>query len=363
MLATVGGKTLPITMVMFKQFGDPFHHEPRTCSTTLTQLSVARSKVNPIDIKAFFREAQHFRLNGVHEPFWGDYPLVCPSSFLTPEFLHLLHRESWDHNVKWCINVIGTAEIHFRFSILQPIVGFQHYKSGITRLKWVTGHIHCDVQHYIVGMISGPSPTRFMTAIRALMDFRYRVQSRQIDDGDIAVISDALSKFHANKDVILQLGARCGEGQKNPIDHWQIPKLEIMQSIIPSIRWSGVPIQWTVDVTEHTHITEIKVPAESSNNNNYEPQICRYLDRAEKCRSFEFVTSFLGQHAPESPPSEINSEAFSNMDPDSDLDSPVENEFEPQALGTDVTPVAPGYAHLSPIISPSPLSFVWRRHV
>ena len=48
--------------------------------------------------------------------------------------------------------------------------------------------------------------------------------------------------------------------------------------------------------------------------------------------------------APESPPSEINSEVFFNMDPDSDLDSPVENEFEPQALGTDITPVAPGYA-------------------
>ena len=117
-----------------------------------------------------------------------------------------------------------------------------------------------------------------------------------------------------------------------------------MQSIIFSIRQSGVPIQWMADVMEHAHITEIKVPAESSNN-NYEPQICRYLDHAEKCRSFEFVTCFLGQHTPESPPSEINSEVFSNTDPDSHLDSPVENEVEPQAFGTDITPVAPGYAH------------------
>ena len=344
MLATVGGKTSPLTMAMFKQFGDPYRHEPRTRSTTLAQLSVAISKANPTDIEAFFREAQRFRLNGVHEPFWRDYPLTCPSLFLTPEFLHLLHRESWDHDVKWCINVVSPAEIDFRFSILQPIVGFQHYKGSITRLKQVTGRVHCDVQRYIVGLISGPSPARFVTAICALMDFHYRVQSRRIDDGDIAVISDALSKFHANKDVILHLGARRGEGQKNPIDHWQIPKLEIMQSIIPSIRQSGVPIQWMADVMEHAHITEIKGPAESSNNNNYEPQICRYLDRAEKCRSFEFVTSLLGQHAPGGPPSDIDSEAFSDTGPDSDPDSTVENEPEPQTLGTDVTPVAPGYA-------------------
>ena len=98
-------------------------------------------------------------------------------------------------------------------------------------------------------------------------------------------------------------------------------------------------------MTEHAHITEIKVPAESSNNNNYEPQICRYLDRAEKCRSFEFVTSLLGQHAPGGPPSDIDSEVFSDTGPDSDPDSTVENEPEPQTLGMDVTPVAPGYAH------------------
>ncbi|KAG1854224.1 hypothetical protein F4604DRAFT_1548845, partial [Suillus subluteus] len=32
MLSTIGGKTSPLTMAMFKQFGDPFHHEPRTKS-------------------------------------------------------------------------------------------------------------------------------------------------------------------------------------------------------------------------------------------------------------------------------------------------------------------------------------------
>lgn len=207
MLATVGGKTLPLTMVMFKQFGNPFHHEPHTYLTTLAQLLAAKSKVNSTDIEAFFHEVQHFRLNGVYEPFWRNYLLACPSWFLTAEFLHHLHRMFWDHNIKWCINVIGTAEIDFCFSILQPIVGFQHYKGSITKLKQVTGRFHRDLQCYIVGIIGGLSPAGFVTAICALMDFRYQVQAHQIDEDDIAVINNALSEFHKNKDIILQLRA------------------------------------------------------------------------------------------------------------------------------------------------------------
>ena len=62
MLATVGGKTSPVTMAMYKQFSDPFQHEPHTVSTTLTQLSIVKSKADPQDIQAFFQEAQNLRV-------------------------------------------------------------------------------------------------------------------------------------------------------------------------------------------------------------------------------------------------------------------------------------------------------------
>jgi hypothetical protein len=78
MLACVGGKTSPITMAMFKQFGDPFRYEPRTAATTLAQLSVVKSKVAPADLQAFFREAQRFRLNGVSDPFWRNFMCEDP---------------------------------------------------------------------------------------------------------------------------------------------------------------------------------------------------------------------------------------------------------------------------------------------
>ncbi|KAF8868048.1 hypothetical protein BD779DRAFT_1684809 [Infundibulicybe gibba] len=61
----------------------------------------------------------------------------------------------------------------------------------------------------------------------------------------------------------------------------------------PNTRLNGAPIHWSADTTEHAHITEIKDPARASNNQQYEEQICRHLDRTEKCRLFSMATSMI----------------------------------------------------------------------
>ncbi|KAG1865025.1 hypothetical protein DFJ58DRAFT_714811 [Suillus subalutaceus] len=253
---------------------DPIGH-----TTTLSQLATARSKVDPDDIEAFFREAQKFRLNGVNTPFWLDWPLSDPSHFLTPEFLHLIHREFYDHD---------RSEIDFRFSVLQVITGFRHFHGGISKLKQVTGRAQRDIQRSIVAVSADAVPSTVMAAVRALMDFWYLVQSPVIDDIQLTHISTALEEFHANKDAIIDGGFRRGQ-RGGVIENWYIPKLELMQSIVPSIRNTGVSLQWTADTTEHAHITEIKDPARSSNNNNYDPQICHHLDCTDKCRRFDLA--------------------------------------------------------------------------
>ncbi|KAF8971462.1 hypothetical protein BDZ97DRAFT_1913940 [Flammula alnicola] len=262
LIAAVAGKTSSVTMASYKQFGDSFRHEPRRASTTIAQLQSLEEKLDPWNLQAYFNTAKEsFRLNGVHRPFWRDWPLSDPSDFLTPEPLHHWHKQFWDHDAKWCIKAIGKAEIGFRFSVLHPHTGFRHFKEGISALK-----------------------QEFLIAVRALMDFRYLAQAPEIDNALCAEIESALQEFHAHKDAILAAKARCGE-KDIPIDNWHIPKLEFLQSVVPSIRTSGVPIQWSADRTEHANITEIKDPARSGNNQTYEPQICRYLDRADKCRS------------------------------------------------------------------------------
>ena len=42
-------------------------------------------------------------------------------------------------------------------------------------------------------------------------------------------------------------------------------------------------MQWFADITEHTHVQEIKVLTCAKNNQNYYSQIVQYLDCSEKC--------------------------------------------------------------------------------
>src|SRR3984885_11594495 len=103
-------------------------------------------------------------------------------------------------------------------------------------------------------------------------------------------IDTTLMEFHQNKDTIILASARRGKANRI-IGNWEIPKLEFLQSIVSNICSNGVAIQWSADITERANITEIKNPSASSNNHNYEFQICRYLDHADKCWQFNLATA------------------------------------------------------------------------
>ena len=139
LLASVAGKTSSITMASYKEFGDPFCHELRTASTMLGKLETLAAKIDPWSLKEYLMEAGRLHLNGVHELFWHDWALSDPSQFLTPEPLHHWHKQFWDHDAKWCIRVVGAAEIDFRFAILHPHTSFRHFSGGISSLRQVTG--------------------------------------------------------------------------------------------------------------------------------------------------------------------------------------------------------------------------------
>lgn len=291
MLSGVAGKTSHLTMANYKQFGDPYQHEPRTASTTLAQLHAIEEDVDPWDFQKYLPLAlKNYRLNGVHRPFWRDWPLSDPSKFFMPEPLHHWHKMFWDHDAKWAIKAVGHDEIDFRFSILHPHTGYRQFSEGISKLKQVTGREHRDIQRYIIAVIADAVPPDFLIALRALADFRYLAQAPEISDTSCTEIKNAIDEFHDHKDIIISIGARTGK-RKRAIKDWQIPKLELLQSVVSSTQDGGVPIQWSADATERCHITEIKDPSRSTNNQNYESQICRYLDRNEKCRRFDLATA------------------------------------------------------------------------
>ena len=289
-LAGVAGKTSHLTTASYKEFGDAFRHPPRTASMTLDHLTTIEKFADPWDLDTYIKLAMVYRLNGIHRPFWRDWPLSDPSEFLTPEPLHHWHKMFWDHDAKWCIRAVGPAEIDFRFSILHPHTGFRHFTEGISKLKQVTGREHRDIQRYLVAVIADHVPKDFLIAIRALADFRYLSQAPEISDEVCTQIDHVLLEFHDHKNAIITSRARTGKGGR-VIDNWYIPKLEFLQSVTSSISNSGASIQWSADQTERCHITEVKVPSRSTNNQGYESQICRYLDRDEKCRQFDLATA------------------------------------------------------------------------
>ena len=192
-----------------------------------------KSTIDHWDLDSYLPVAKQFQLNGVHCLFWRDWSLAELSLFLTPELLHHWHKMFWDHDVKWCIQAVGATEIDFWFSVLQPHVSFHHFTEGISSLKQVTRHEHCDVQHYIVGVVAGAIPRDFLITIWVAIDFWYLCQEK-INDECCNRIQDALDKFHAHKSAIVNADVPVGKGNR-PICNLYILKLEMMQSVVPNM--------------------------------------------------------------------------------------------------------------------------------
>ncbi|KAI5986994.1 hypothetical protein EDC04DRAFT_2614944 [Pisolithus marmoratus] len=229
----------------------------------------ACSQCSLVDYPNFVKAIKWLQLNSIVKLFWKLWPLLDPSEFITPEVLHHFHRMFWDHDVKWCIAVTGAVELDFHFSMIQTLVGYQAFKEGISKLKQVTGCDHCTVQCYIIAAAAGSVPCKFLTAICALLHFHYLMQAPSFTTQSINRVASTLQEFHNHKESIVSQGVR---------GDWQIPKLELLQSIVLSICQSGAVMQWSADITEHAHVDEIKVPAQAGNNQNYESQIVHHLN-------------------------------------------------------------------------------------
>ncbi|KAJ7046412.1 hypothetical protein C8F04DRAFT_1206239 [Mycena alexandri] len=268
-----------------------FCYTPLAAAKTLAQLKELADDFDPWDLPAYIKAAKAEGLNGVHRPFWRDWAMSEPSDFLTPEILHHWLKMFYDHLCKWSLEAVGAAELDFRFSVLRPHTGMRHFHEGISKAKQTTGREHRDIQRYIVPVIAEAAGITkpFLTTIASLIDFFYHGQAPTINEDILDQMDASLGRFHDHKQAILDAGAR--KGKKGAINNWHIPKLEFLQSVIPAIRANGVPLQWSADVTEHAHITLVKDPASHSNNQKYEAQICRYLDRRDKCRHFDLATA------------------------------------------------------------------------
>ena len=291
LIACVSANQSPVSVAQFYQLGDPEAHTPRHGAKTIRSISTL--PIGPdISLRRLEREAKRAGLNGVREPFWRDWRFADPSTFLSPDALHQLHRMFLDHPVKWVRKLVGDAEIDKRMSVLQKRIGFRHFRNGFTRFKQHTGREQRDIERVFIGVIAGHKSInpRIMTALRALLDFIYLAQYESHSSDTLRYLRDALNRFHSHKEALSAAGVRDGKRRKGLFN---IKKVEMMHHVPRFVERLGSVMQYSTDQTEHCHISMAKVPYEATNKKNYANQICRYLDRLEKIRVFTMYQVWL----------------------------------------------------------------------
>jgi hypothetical protein len=209
LIAGVLGNQSPISEATSSSFGSSNLSPHRTRDPTLECIRQACRTAEPSIIPQFIKVCEPLGLIGIHQPFWLDWGLVDPSQFLTPDALHEWHKFSFDHILKWVINMMGGKELDGRMAALQPCICVRHWANGISKLKQCTGREHCDFQKVIVAVAAGAVQPQALCAIRALIEFIFQAQNLLIYDEHLHALNEALHEFHFYKDVIIRHGGRC----------------------------------------------------------------------------------------------------------------------------------------------------------
>lgn len=295
LIACVLSNQSPTSLATLDQFGDVVQQPPRTREHTLRLIQEAIRRADPGRLNVYIREAALLGLNGVFNPFWRDWRAADPSLFLTPDALHAWHKFFFDHVIKWCINLLGGAELDRRMAALQRCVGVRHWPNGISKLKQCTGREHRDLEKIIVPIIAGAVSDNVMRAIRSIVEFIFHAQNIYLFEDQKHAMDESWREFHHFKDALILAGGRLGKN--GPIPHFNIPKLEGMGRVTYNASQMGAPYQYTSDITERCHITHVKTPYRRSNKRNFHPQCCRYLDRVEKTLLFDLYTNLTYHRA------------------------------------------------------------------
>ena len=233
------------------------------------------------DATQFHAACRAVGLKPVYQPFWQDLPFTNIYLSITPDILHQLLQGVMKHLVAWVTMpaVFGPDEIDVRCRRIPPNHNITLFTKGITTLSCVTGQEHKNMCRILLGLIvdlplpDGQSPARLVRATRALLDFLYLSQYPSHTADTLSRLDNALSRFHNNKNILIDLGARF---------HFNFPKLHSLIHYVSSIKLFGTTDNYNTEQSERLHIDFAKDAYHATNRKDEYQQMTVWLERSEK---------------------------------------------------------------------------------
>ncbi|KAI9451165.1 hypothetical protein BJY52DRAFT_1206005 [Lactarius psammicola] len=192
-----------------------------------------------------FWTCSEIRVKPVPQPFWLGLPHLNICRSITPDVLHQLYQGVIKHLKSWVIEACDAAEIDARCLSTPPKP--QHspfYERDQQSVSFFLGLV-IDIR-----LPNNLSNVRLLHSVRAILDLLYLAQYPIHTDSTLGLLTDALSQFHANKDIFL-------------------------------IRTFGTTDNFNTQYTEHLHIDLAKDAYAATNHKDEYEQMTIWLDRKE----------------------------------------------------------------------------------
>jgi hypothetical protein len=231
------------------------------------------------DYGMWTRACQECGIKPVFKPFWEDLPHANIFQSITPDVLHQLYQGIIKHLIEWIKEAYSEAEIDARCRRLPPNHNIRLFMKGISSLSRVSGTEHNQICRFLLGIIidirlpGNLDSARLIRAVRAILDFLYLAQYPCHTDQTLNLLDDALTRFHNNKGIFVDLGIRA---------NFNLPKLHFFRHYVHMIKLYGTTDNYNTEYTERLHIDLAKDAYRATNHKDEYPQMTLWLERREK---------------------------------------------------------------------------------
>ncbi|KAG1854255.1 hypothetical protein F4604DRAFT_1883347 [Suillus subluteus] len=169
-------------------------------------------------------------------------------------------------------NIFHEAEIDARCHRLPPNNNIHLFMKGISSLSRVSRMEHNQICHFLLGVIIDIC-AHLICAVRAILDFLYLAQYPCHTDQTLDLLDDALTRFHDNKEIFVDLGIRA---------NFNLLKLHFFRHYVHMIKLYGTTDNYNTEYTGRLHINLAKDAYRATNHKDEYLQMTLWLERRKK---------------------------------------------------------------------------------